>query len=295
MVQMGAVNAFAGTIVAITKNPKLLLIPLMISIILSPISAYLVMEMPTFESFSELSESSDESIIFEEHGTFSQEMLTELADFFKFLLVFVLITFLLQALSQYAVIKGALLAEEGKEYLLIDLIYEGIMHVFQVFLITIIVGIIGSAILLLPLFLFSGLILLSGGSLVLLLLLILAEITLVLFVVGASSMAVPIYVLSNSISASLACFSLAFKNKLSSIAFGALLTVSSFFLLAVPASFIGLLFLGRTDFVANLIANILQAPFQALIQALFSIGGLMLYLEFSKRRTEEEVIEEFEV
>ncbi|HDD31694.1 MAG TPA: hypothetical protein ENF72_03630 [Thermococcus litoralis] len=292
MVQMGAVNAFARTIVTITKNPKLLLIPLMISIILSPISAYLVKEMPAFESLSELPESSNESIIFEEHGAFSEEMLTELANFSKFLLVFMLISLLLQALSEYAMIKGALMAEEGEEYSLIDLIHEGIMHVFQVFLILIIIGVISSAILLVPLFLFSALIFLSG-SVALILLLILVEMPLVLFVIGASSMAVPIYVLSNSISSSLGCFLLAFKNKLSSMTFGALLVLSIFFLLAVPASFIGLLFLGRTDFMGNLAANLLQAPFQAIIQALVAIGGLMLYLEFSKSGYEKETIEEF--
>jgi len=66
-------------------------------------------------------------------------------------------------------------------------------------------------------------------------------------------------------------------------------------LLAIPASFIGLLFLGRTDFMANLVSNILQAPFQAIMQALIAIGGLMLYLELiAKRKSfEEEITEEF--
>ncbi|HIH73625.1 MAG TPA: hypothetical protein HA300_09845 [Thermococcaceae archaeon] len=291
MVGMGAVNAFARTIVVITKNPKLLLIPLIISIILSPVSAYLVKEMPMFGSFSEFQEGGNESVIFEEHGAFSEEMLAEFANFFKFLLIFMVISLLLQALSEYAMIKGALMAEEGKEYSLVDLIYEGIMHVFQVFLTILIVGIISFAILSVPLFVFGILLFIFGGNPALVFLLFLVEIPLVLFVIGASSMAVPIYVMSNSISASLACFSLAFRNKLSSVTFGALLAVSIFFLLAVPASFIGVLFFGRTDFMANLIANLLQAPFQAIIQALVAIGGLMLYLELSEKEKEEKLLE----
>ncbi len=288
---MGAVNAFARTIVAITRNPKLLLIPLIISIILSPVSAYLIKEMPMFESFSKLPESSNETIIFEEHGAFSEEMLAELADFFKFLVIFMLISLLLQALSEYAMIKGALMTEEGKSYSLLDLIYEGIMHVFQVFLTILIAGIISFAILSVPLFVLGFLLFISGGNPALVFLLFLVEIPLVLFVIGASSMAVPIYVMSDSISASLKCFSLAFKNKLSSMTFGALLVVSIFFLLAVPASFSGVLFFGRTDFMANLIVNLLQAPFQAIIQALVAIGGLMLYLELSEKEKEEKLLE----
>ncbi|WP_144433225.1 hypothetical protein [Thermococcus sp. 2319x1] len=291
MVQMGAVNAFARTIVAITRNPKLLLIPLIISIILSPVSAYLIKEMPMFESFSKLPESSNETIIFEEHGAFSEEMLAELADFFKFLVIFMLISLLLQALSEYAMIKGALMTEEGKSYSLLDLIYEGIMHVFQVFLTILIAGIISFAILSVPLFVLGFLLFISGGNPAIVFLLFLVELPLVLFVIGASSMAVPIYVMSDSISASLKCFSLAFKNKLSSMTFGALLVVSIFFLLAVPASFIGVLFFGRTDFMANLIVNLLQAPFQAIIQALVAIGGLMLYLELSEKEKEEKLLE----
>ncbi|KUK16619.1 MAG: Uncharacterized protein XD54_2088 [Thermococcus sibiricus] len=284
---MGAVDAFARTIVTITRNPKLLLIPLVISIILSPISAYLVNEMPMFEGIPELQEGDNESIIFEEHGAFSEEMLNELADFFKLLMVFMVVSLLLQALSEYAVIKGALIAEEGREYSLVDLIYEGIMHVFHVFLVVLIVGIVSFAIILVPIFVFGLLFLVSGGNPAFVLLIFLVELPLALLVVGAGSMAVPIYVLNNSIVASLRCFSLAFKNKLSTVAFGALLTLSIFFLLAVPASFVGLLFLGRTDFMANLIANLLQAPFQALIQTLTAVGGLMLYLELSKKEKEE--------
>jgi len=293
---VGAVNAFARGIITITKNPRLLLIPLIISLLLSPLSAYLLKEVPVFQGFSEGTLSPENgSIIFEEYGGgLSEEAINEMVEFLKFLVIFVLISLLLQALSEYAVIKGALMAENNQKYTLVDLLYEGVYHAFQVFLVNLVVAILSAGVLLLPVFFFGILMALTGVS-ALVVLLLAVEIPLALLLMSASSMAVPIYVITNSIGASLSCFSIAFKNKLSSIGFAALLLVSIFLLLAIPASFIGLLFLGRTDFMANLVSNILQAPFQAVMQALIAIGGLMLYLELiAKRKSfEEEITEEF--
>ena len=293
---MGAVNAFARGIITITKNPRLLLIPLIISLLLSPLSAYLLKEMPVFQEFSEEALSPEnESIIFEEYGGgLSEEAINEMVEFLKFLMIFMLISLLLQALSEYAVIRGALMAENNQKYTLVDLLYEGVYHAFQVFLVNLVVAIVSAGVLLVPVFFFGILMALTGAS-VFVVLLLAVEIPLALLLMSASSMAVPIYVTTNSIGASLSCFSIAFKNKLSSIGFAALLLVSIFLLLAIPASFIGLLFLGRTDFMANLVSNILQAPFQAIMQALIAIGGLMLYLELiAKRKSfEEEITEEF--
>ncbi|USG99789.1 hypothetical protein K1720_09905 [Thermococcus argininiproducens] len=295
MVRVGAVNAFGRAIITITKNLKLLIIPLIVSLLLSPFSAYLFRETSVFENLWGVSGGSNESVIFEEHGsTISEEVLNEMAEFFRLFLVFMLVSLLLQALSEYAIVKGALMVEDNQTYSLVDLVYEGIHHVFQVFFVNLLVGIITIIILLGPMLLFSALIVLTGSS-VLMWLLLLVEFPLILLLVAAGSMAVPIYVMSNSITASLSCFSIAFKNKLSSIGFGAFLVVSGFLLLAVPASFIGLLFLGKSDFTANLISNILQSPFQALIQTLMAIGGLMLYFELTKKvkSFEEEIMEEF--
>ncbi|RLF83878.1 hypothetical protein DRN41_07160 [Thermococci archaeon] len=293
---MGAVNAFARGIITITKNPRLLLIPLIISLLLSPLSAYLLKEMPVFQEFSEESLSlENESIIFEEYGRgLSEEAINEMVEFLKFLMIFMLISLLLQALSEYAVIRGALMAENNQKYTLVDLLYEGVYHAFQVFLVNLVVAIVSAGVLLVPVFFFGILMTLTEASAFVVLLLV-VEIPLALLLMSASSMAVPIYVTTNSIGASLSCFSIAFKNKLSSIGFAALLLVSIFLLLAIPASFIGLLFLGRTDFMANLVSNILQAPFQAIVQALIAICGLMLYLELiAKRKSfEEEITEEF--
>ena len=293
---MGAVNAFARGIITITKNPRLLLIPLIISLLLSPLSAYLLKEMPVFQEFSEEALSPEnESIIFEEYGGgLSEEAINEMVEFLKFLMIFMLISLLLQALSEYAVIRGALMAENNQKYTLVDLLYEGVYHAFQVFLVNLVVAIVSAGVLLVPVFFFGILMALTEASAFVVLLLV-VEIPLALLLMSASSMAVPIYVTTNSIGASLSCFSIAFKNKLSSIGFAALLLVSIFLLLAIPASFIGLFFLGRTDFMANLVSNILQAPFQAIMQALIAIGGLMLYLELiAKRKSfEEEITEEF--
>ena len=64
--------------------------------------------MPVFQEFSEESLSlENESIIFEEYGRgLSEEAINEMVEFFKFLMIFMLISLLLQALSEYAVISG---------------------------------------------------------------------------------------------------------------------------------------------------------------------------------------------
>lgn len=297
---MGAINAFAKTIETITKHPKLLLIPLVIALLLAPISAYLLKDYTTLfteEMQKNLEQKQEGNVIVEEYGSIiSKEDMEKFVDYIKILSLLGVLSALLNAVGQYAVIKGILTVERGEEYSLFQLFIEGFRNMIQVFVINIIIGLIVLAIIMVPLILV--IIPIAAGSEALLLaaifLVILIELPLVFFLFGLSSMAVPIYVIKGSIGAAFECFSVAFKNKLSTLAFGILLLISVVLIMVVPSSFMGLVALGASGFVTQLILNSVEAPFRALMQAVMSVGGLMLYLELmgEERDLEEEILEE---
>jgi len=301
---MGAINAFAKTIETITKHPKLLLIPLVIALLLAPISAYLLKDYTalfTEEMQKNLEQKQEGNVIVEEYGSIiPKEDMEKFMDYIKILSLLGVLSALLNAISQYAIIKGILTVEKGEEYSLFQLFIEGFRNMIQVFVINIIIGLIVLAIIMVPLIL--GIIPLAAGAmtgseallLAAIFLVILIELPLVFFLVGLGSMAVPIYVIKGSISAALECFSVAFKNKLSTLAFGILLLISVVLIMVVPGSFMGLVMLGGSGFVMQLLLNLIEVPFQALMQAVMSVGGLMLYLELTgeNRDFEGEILEE---
>ncbi|WP_457753404.1 hypothetical protein [Thermococcus sp.] len=301
---MGAINAFAKTIEAITKNPKLLLIPLVIALLIAPISAYLLKDYTTLfteEMQKNFEQRQEGNIIVEEHGSvISKENMEKFMNYIKILSLLAVLSALLNAIGQYAVVKGALTAEKDEEYSLFRLFMDGIKNMIQVFVVNVIIGLIIFTIIVIP-FILIAIPLIAGamsGSEGLLsaafFLVILIELPLVFFLVGLGSMAVPIYVIKGSIGAAFECFSVALKNKLSTLAFGVLLLISVILIMIVPGSFMGLATLGASGFTTQLVLNLIEAPFQALTQAVMSIGGLMLYLELTREEKdlEEEILEE---
>ncbi|HIP75381.1 MAG TPA: hypothetical protein EYH13_04505 [Thermococcus paralvinellae] len=303
---MGAINAFGKTIEIITKHPKLLVIPLVISLLLAPISAYLLKDhdMWPMGKMEEKPEQKQEgNVIVEEYGSsISKEDMEKFIDYIKALSVLGILSALLNAVGQYGIVKGALTVKEGGKCSLYQLFIEGFRNMIQVFVINIIMGLIVLATIIIPLIpvilLFVTGVMTGHGVFILvaIFLIILIELPLVFFLVGLSSMAVPIYVIKGSISEAFECFSVAFKNKLSTLAFGALLLISTILIMVVPGSFRGLLMLGTSGFMTQLLLNLIEAPFQALMQAVISIGGLMFYLELTgltgeERNLEEEILE----
>ncbi|NJE07576.1 hypothetical protein E3E31_03395 [Thermococcus sp. M39] len=301
---MGAINAFAKTIETITKHPKLLLIPLVIALLIAPISAYLLKDYTTLfteEMQKNIEQKQEGNVIVEEYGSIiSKEDMEKFMDYIKILSFLGVLSALLNAIGQYAIIKGVLTTEKGEEYSLSQLFIEGFRNMIQVFLVNLIIGLIVLAIIMVPLILViiplaAGAMTGSEGLLLAaVFLVIIIELPLVFFLVGLSSMAVPIYVIKGSIGAAFECFTVAFKNKLSTLAFGILLLISVVLIMIVPSSFIGLVALGASGFAAQLLLNLIEAPFQALMQAVMSVGGLMLYLELTreKKDLEEEILEE---
>lgn len=294
---MGAINAFAKTIETITKHPKLLLIPLVIALLIAPISAYLLKDYTTLfteEMQKNFEQKQEGNVIVEEYGSIiSKEEMEKFMNYIKILSFLAVLSALLNAIGQYAVIKGALTAEKGEEYSLFQLFMDGIKNMIQVFVVNVIIGLIIFGIIMIPLILIA-IPLVVGGSSAIVIVAVFIELPLIFFLVGLGSMAVPIYVIKGSIGAAFECFSVAFKNKLSTLAFGILLLISVILIMIVPGSFMGLAALGVSGFTTQLLLNLIEAPFQALTQAVMSIGGLMLYLELTKEKKdlEEEILEE---
>jgi|Deesub1362B_J571_1020462.scaffolds.fasta_scaffold00007_290 hypothetical protein len=297
---MGAVTAFAKTIEFITKNPKLVLIPLLIALIIAPINAFLFKNYPMpFEG--QFKAEKQGNVIVEEYGrVFTEDELKELMEYLRIFVIVALLSALLTAIGEYAVIRGAILIEQGKGYSLLNLLKEGIKNMFQVFAINLVVGIIIVVVLfvaLIPAMLIAAAGAFAGSFetlfVLVFLLIFLLEIPLATFLVGAASMAVPIYATKGSISSAFGCFGLGWRNKLSTLGFGALLLVSAILITVIPGSFMGLAFLGSSGFTAQLIMQLLETPFQALIQTVMAIGGLMFYWELTKlkKSLEEEILE----
>lgn len=286
---MGALTAFAKTIEFITKNPKLVLIPLLIALIIAPVNAFLFKNHPMpFEGQFKADKHGD--VIMEEYGrVFTGDELRELMKYLRIFVIVALLSALLTAIGEYALIKGAILIEQGEEYSLLNLLKEGAKNMFQVFAINLVVGIIIVVVLfaaLIPAILIAAVGAFTGSFealfVLVFLLILLLEIPLATFLVGTASMAVPIYVTEGSISSAFGCFGLGWRNKLSTLGFGALLLVSAILITVIPGSFMGLAFLGSTGFTAQLIMQLLETPFQALLQTVMAIGGLMFYWELTK-------------
>ena len=293
---MGAIDAFSKTITMITSHRNLLLLIMIFTLTVAPISAYLVGNAPQISMNQTQTTQRQGNVIFEEHGaTFPEEDLNALKEFLPRLLIYALIVSLLMAAAQYAVIKGAHMAVNGEEYSLTGLISDGFRHLLQVFIINLIFGIIALTVMVLPLMLIlipiaTGALSSAGGIVIFgVFLVIIVELFVVVFMMGLLSMTVPLYVVKGSIGATFEAFSLAFRNIFSTFGFGALLMIGVLVISMMMAPFSMIVAVAFHGWAGTLISAIVEAPFQAVIYAILWIGGLELYLELEKKKGLEEV------
>ncbi|WP_456394664.1 hypothetical protein [Thermococcus sp.] len=301
MKSMGAIDAFSKTITMMTSHRNLILLIMVFTLILAPISTYLVGNAPELSLNQTQTAQKQGNVIFEEHGsTFPEKDIEALKSYLPRLLLYALLVSLLMAAVQYAVIKGAHMVTRGEEYSLRSLLSEGFRHLLQVFAVNLIFGIIAAIIIFLPLMLIiipvavgalSG----TGGVLLFgIFLILMVEFFVALFIMGLLSMTVPLYVVKGNIGAAFEAFGLAFRNIPSTLGFGALLIVGVLVISMIMAPFSMMAALISPGWLGMLISALLEAPFQALIYALLWIGGLEFYLELEKKREEVDLLlEEF--
>ncbi|AEH24130.1 hypothetical protein PYCH_04400 [Pyrococcus yayanosii CH1] len=279
---MGALKAFGDAVNFTLRNPRLALIPLLIALILAPMSAYIQRDI---EPFSPMERGKEiEGIIIEEHGATGEMGLENLWP----LLFLLLLSLLLNSAAQYSVIYGALRAGEGKDVPLSELFVKGLEHIVQVFGINVLTTIIVAAAAIaagLPfLMLVIGGAFVNSNSLMLagVILLLIVEVIILPFLVGASSMTVPAYVVKGSFGSFIDGFAVAWKNKLSSMGFGALLLIFIMAIVIAPAAIVAIILLASQGLTARIVAALIQAPFQAVAQTFASVAGLFLYLELKE-------------
>lgn len=293
---MGAIDAFGKTIEFITRNPKLFLIPLLVTLILAPINAYMLKDVSMtpigFQNFEK-----EGNVIIEEHGNLMKE--NQLMTLFERTSISGLIELIIASIAIYALIKGALLDSHGELYSLGSLLVEGTKKMPAVVVIRILIS-IAAALIAFIAFLPGILLIALGVAMdsdivmfgVFLLLIVMLPVIGYAFTITVT--AVPAYVIKGSIGDAFSVIGLTWRKKLSSIGFGLLLALSILLLAIIPASFGGMTFLGSSGFKSQLILQLLSAPFQALSIELEAIGGFMFYSTLQEEtRIEEELDLEF--
>nr|CCE70480.1 TPA: hypothetical protein PAB0711 [Pyrococcus abyssi GE5] len=213
-------------------------------------------------------------MIIEKHGAISDMKLPNL----KLLLLVGLLQLLLLSAVQYSIIHYVKTGSTMGEAFL-----KGLENVIQMFLLNVIstlIVLVAFLIAIFPPMIIVGIggILESTGAVIFgILLVILSGLIIGSFAIGMTSVIVPAYFESNSLSKALGSMGLTFKRKLSTLGFGLLLLFSVFvFLLAIGIVTAIPLLLSRS-LAAVIVARILEAPFLALLHAFTTIASLMFY------------------
>ncbi|CAD5243870.1 DUF4013 domain-containing protein [Thermococcus camini] len=291
---MGAVDAFVRTFSLIMEAKRLYIPALIFALLLAPVAAYLLPGEPSFEITPNQTTSGD--VMIEQYGgDVEEEFLDYLTQLGKAFAVMTLISTIIGSIVQYAITKGTLLHESGKDYSLGELLIDGLKHlpgVVIIELIFMVVAISLAAVALIPavlgaLFLPWGAVLVLIG--VLLLLAVLAITT------SLTAIAIPLYADKGRISAAFEAFGMIFGNALSSLAFGVLLWVGVIAITMVtgPLSFAAEVILPAG--IASYVSQFIQAPFNALLMEFLCVGGVVFYLEIQKmeelKKVDKELME----
>ncbi|MDI3474443.1 MAG: hypothetical protein PWQ95_171 [Thermococcaceae archaeon] len=292
---MGAIDAFVNTFSLMVKNKNLYVLALIMSLILAPLSVYVLpQDLAELEMNQTAFQGGD--VIVEEHGGALSEEFTQLfEELLKALAVLLVISLILSSIFQYSVTRGALAYIKGEQYSLSELIVEGIRHFPGTLLINIIysiisVALIGAAALLVV----AGVLTLPVGV-VLIILGLLLVLVVSLLAIALSELAIPLYADKGHVGDSFEAFRLVLKNMLSSLGFGLLILVGIFGIMVAmsPVQFIGVALLDSE--AGRYISAFIQAPFEALLYTFLWVAGVTFYEELKKKeelkKVEEEILD----
>ncbi|AIF69961.1 hypothetical protein PAP_07860 [Palaeococcus pacificus DY20341] len=280
---MGAINALSQTIDLLSKNPRILLVPLIIAFIMVPITAYQAQKLHFEYSFE------DNNVSQEELKAILRDMA---ATFARTMLIIGSIMALLNAVAQYYLVKSALTILKGEKPLTADLIKAGLKKAVPIAILNVFVGALIVGVALIPHAYLIKLILsaegptIPGSAMDLFFLLWIISLFLELFILPASMMVVPAYIVENSPLKGLKAYAVAFRNMPSTLGFGVLLGIIMLVFM-VPYFMTAFAIHQNAGFSTYLTRQLIQAPFLALSNAIGTVGGLMLYLDFKGNRKEE--------
>ncbi|NJE01821.1 DUF4013 domain-containing protein [Thermococcus sp. JdF3] len=291
---MGAIDAFVRTFSLMMEAKRLYIPALIFALLLAPVAAYLLPSEPSFEITPNQTTSGD--VMIEQYGgDVEEEFLDYLTQLGKALAALTAVSIILGSVVQYAITKGVLLHETGKDYSLGELLIDGLKHLPGVVIIELIFTVVAialAAVALIPaalgtLFLPWGAVLVLIG--ILLLLAILAITT------SLTAIAIPLYADKGRISAAFEAFGMIFGNAPSSLAFGVLLWVGVIAMTMIAGSLGFVVEVILPAGIASYASQFLQAPFNALLMEFLYVGGVAFYREIQKmeelKKVDEELME----
>ena len=279
---MGAVDAFSKTFTLVIQNKKLYLLPLMMSLILAPLSAYMLDNNPLLQNtILQANQTHSGDVIIEEHGSLAEETAVA-GKFLRILAVYAVVALILSSIFQYSVIKGVITSLTEPEYPLSGLVIEGLKHFPGVLILNFIFTLIALLLAVLPILLL-GLGVISGGAgLILVLLGLLLLVLVAVLSVSLTVLPVPIYVERGSLGSAFEALSLIFSNLKTSMAFG-LLTFIVLIAIEVAAAPIAMVTqAAASKEVAAYISALAQAPLDALLYFFIWAAGVALYKELKR-------------
>ncbi|WP_297070373.1 hypothetical protein [Thermococcus sp.] len=278
---MGAMSAFSKTFTLVTRNKKLYILPLIMSLILAPLSAYMLSNSPFLQSNTpKSSQTHSGNVIIEEHGSLTSETAIK-GGLLRILAMYAVVALLLASIFQYSVVKGILKSLTESEYSLSGVMVDGLRHFPGVLVLNFIFTLIAFLLVTLPILL-VGLGAMAGNAGLILVVLGLLLIVLVgILSVSLTVLPVPIYAERGSLGSAFDALSLIFSNIRTIMAFGflVLLVLVAIEIAATPIAVITQITASRG---AVYISALAQAPLDALLYFFMWTAGVALYKELKR-------------
>ncbi|WP_297438821.1 hypothetical protein [Thermococcus sp.] len=282
---MGAMDAFSRTFTLVIQNKKLYLLPLVMSLILAPLSAYMVGNSPFLQNNPlQSNQTHSGDVIIEEHGSLAGET-THMSEFLKILAIYGVIALVLSSIFQYSVIKGLLKSSTDSEYSLFELAVDGIKHFPGVLILNLIFTLISLLLVALPLLLVGIGVILGGAGLILVILGLLLLILVATLSLSLTVLPVPIYAEKGSLGPAFEALGFIYSNMKTAMVFGLLIfmILMAIEVAAAPISMITQITASKE--VSMYVSALAQAPLDALLYFFVWSAGVALYREL--RRLED--------
>ncbi|ANF23075.1 hypothetical protein [Thermococcus piezophilus] len=291
---MGAIDAFSRTFSIVLANKKLYLFVLIMTLILAPLSVYVIPQ--DFEYTYNQTSIQRGDVIVVEYGTpIAEDEAEVMVKLLAGLAVYFLVSVLLSSAFQYGTTKGVLQYLKGEDYSLEELLKDGFKHFPGVLAINIVFGLIVAV------FIVIAIIPIGVGALIglpvgwiLIFLGVLLFFAVLAFSIGLTSLPVPLYVERKNLGAAFEAFGLVFRNVFSTIGFGVLMTIAvmGIVIIASPLAFI--IQLTVPENITPYVSAFVQAPLDALMYLFLWTGGVAFYKELQRMEDIKKVDAELE-
>ncbi|MBO8175320.1 MAG: hypothetical protein H0Z18_08680 [Thermococcus sp.] len=270
MILVGAVKSVENAISMLTKNPALVLVPILIAFILAPIHT------PNNTNFH----FSQESV-----NVAKEQVRNFVHDFVRNAVIFGILTSIMQAISSYSVSRGVLDIIKQKDYQITQTVFEALKNLPQAAFLNILSWMVTILAVVPPFaYLYSEIMkaesfTIPGSVMDNFFFLAIISLLILLYVAPASLLLIPAYVKTKSVRSALKVYRLALNRLSSTIGFGILIFIAMM-IINLPTIL--------TRFIDNqFLAGIIGAPFNGLSNAFSMTAATLFYLSLTKEVEEE--------